>query len=287
MQTHDLNIVVDTSVSTFLNECGPLLYQNEAMNSLMLGLLEGLKTQSPAVQPLLVRILENGKIVSVAVSFRKQPMNIILTYASDTHLRFLAEHLQKTGEVFTGVVGPKIESEKFAQIWKECSGKNFELAMDQKIYQIDRVEFPQDIIGEMRVAEIQDTDLVFEWIKAFTQESLPGDKRTDQQWKEFAVNVTRKQGVYLWVQNEKPVSMAVASRSTRNGVSITGVYTPPVNRKKGYASAVVASLSQKMLDQGKRFCVLYTDLANPTSNKIYQKIGYREVAASMHFNFIE
>lgn len=63
------------------------------------------------------------------------------------------------------------------------------------------------------------------------------------------------------------------------------VYTPPEFRKNGYASFVVAELSQKILNSGKKFCILYTDLANPTSNKIYQNIGYKEVADSKHMIF--
>ncbi|MNT82395.1 FR47-like protein [compost metagenome] len=97
----------------------------------------------------------------------------------------------------------------------------------------------------------------------------------------------QKQNVYLWIVDGEIVSMANASRPTENGVSISGVYTPPAKRKIGYASAVVASLSQKMLDSGKKFCVLYTDLANPTSNKIYQEVGYKEVCDSKHFNFVQ
>ncbi|MNL37754.1 FR47-like protein [compost metagenome] len=124
-------------------------------------------------------------------------------------------------------------------------------------------------------------------MKAFVQESLPNEKRSEQQWREAAENAIRKQTAHLWIVNGVPASMAFITRSTKNGASISLVYTPPAFRKKGYASAVVAHLSHKMLENGKQFCVLYTDLANPTSNKIYQDIGYREVTESMHFDFVE
>ena len=55
------------------------------------------------------------------------------------------------------------------------------------------------------------------------------------------------------------------------------VYTPPALRRRGFASALVAAVSAVGLASGKEVCVLYTDLANPTSNSIYQKIGYRPV----------
>jgi len=282
-----LQIVVDDSISTFLDEAGPMLYQHEPTNSLMVGLLEGFKTQAPKVHPLLVRILENGKTVSAAVSFRLQPMNVIVTYSSEEQLRLLANHLKNTGEVFSGVVGPINESQKFADIWSAISGQKYELAMGQKIYKVEKVDFPKQMVGELKVATETDLDLVSKWVMAFVNESLPNDRRTDQQWKDLSARMIQKKNAYLWLVDGKIVSMANASRPTENGVSISGVYTPPDKRKKGYASAVVASLSQKMLDEGKKFCVLYTDLANPTSNKIYQEVGYREVCDSNHFNFVQ
>jgi len=65
---------------------------------------------------------------------------------------------------------------------------------------------------------------------------------------------------------------------TQHGEAISYVYTPPQFRRRGYATAMVAHLSQVLLDEGKRFCTLYTDLSNPTSNRIYQEIGYKPVA---------
>ena len=82
-----------------------------------------------------------------------------------------------------------------------------------------------------------------------------------------------------------PVSMAGLSRPTTHGISINDVYTAPEFREKGYASSLVAHLSQYALDHGKEFCSLYTDLANPTSNSIYQKIGYYPVADVMDVHF--
>lgn len=71
--------------------------------------------------------------------------------------------------------------------------------------------------------------------------------------------------------------MAGAGGRTPNGIRISAVYTPPDLRCRGYASALTAAVSQDQLNRGRRFCFLFTDLANPTSNKIYQEIGYRPV----------
>jgi predicted GNAT family acetyltransferase len=80
--------------------------------------------------------------------------------------------------------------------------------------------------------------------------------------------------------------MAVTPRKTKNTVSIGAVYTAPAHRKNSYASGLVAALSQKMLDTGFQKCVLVTDLANATSNKIYQNIGYKAFCDIHHLEFV-
>ena len=79
--------------------------------------------------------------------------------------------------------------------------------------------------------------------------------------------------------------MAAVGGPTPNGDRISWVYTPPALRGRGYASACVAALSQRLLDSGRRFCFLYTDLANPTANKLYQRIGYRQVIDASIYHF--
>ncbi len=74
---------------------------------------------------------------------------------------------------------------------------------------------------------------------------------------------------------------------TPNGVRIGAVYTPPKYRGRGYATACVAALSQRMLDTGLAFCFLYTDLSNPTSNNIYQRLGYHPVRDVVDYHFDE
>ncbi len=144
-----------------------------------------------------------------------------------------------------------------------------------------------NIEGEMRVANVTDLELVNRWVMEFARESLPArEQGTEEKMRIFAERNILNEAVHLWCLNGILKSMAVVNRPTKNGASISAVYTPREARKKGYASALVAHLSQKTLDSGKKFCVLYADLANPTSNKIYQKIGYREEADSKHFLFI-
>ena len=97
-------------------------------------------------------------------------------------------------------------------------------------------------------------------------------------------------GILLWEDAGEPVSLAGWGGRTPNGIRVGPVYTPPHLRGRGYATALTAELSQRLLDGrlfegGRRFCFLYTDLANPTSNAIYERIGYRRVAESAEIAF--
>jgi len=278
-------VVADSNAAQFLKEAGELLYQNEPSNSLLLGLGEGVLAAAtpPKNPPLLLRVVEDGHTRTAAL--QTPPNNLVLTFANEADLRLLAEYVLNKRISFPGVVGPAFEAETFAKIWAQLSGCVATLGMAQKIYKIEKVILPS-VAGELRLAQSNNLELIAQWCFEFARESLPPfEHHSLDVWRSATANKIEKQQVFVWLVQGQPVSMAHAARPTRNGVSIRGVYTPPAFRKSGFASAVVAHLSHKMLAGGKKFCVLYTDLLNPTSNKIYQNIGYKEVSDSKHFQF--
>jgi predicted GNAT family acetyltransferase len=93
------------------------------------------------------------------------------------------------------------------------------------------------------------------------------------------------QAAFVWEVGGRPVSLVVAGSPTPHGIRIGPVYTPPAARRRGYASALTAAVSQLQLDQGRRYCFLFTDLANPTSNWIYRSIGYEPVIDVNQYRF--
>jgi uncharacterized protein len=117
-------------------------------------------------------------------------------------------------------------------------------------------------------------------------ECIPDELPSEKQLHALIADRTERQTVFLWEADGRPVSSAHTTRPTRHGISIGPVYTPPGERGKGYASNLMADLSQRMLDGGKRFCALFTDVDNPTSNKIYECIGYRGIATSEYLGFV-
>jgi uncharacterized protein len=137
--------------------------------------------------------------------------------------------------------------------------------------------------GRLRVAEPEDRALLEQWIHAFSIEAGMPTHRIER----LAGDWIRARVIFLWEDDAEPCSMAGWVARTPNGVRVGYVYTPPEVRGRGYASAAVAEVSQRALDDGRHFCFLYTDLANPTSNAIYQRIGYRPVCDVMDWHLEE
>ncbi|MCL4544335.1 MAG: GNAT family N-acetyltransferase [Chloroflexi bacterium] len=210
------------------------------------------------------------------------PQRLVLSRVLDPDaLPLLAEDLLSTQWPVPGVLGPKAHAQGFAALWKRLTGEPFHLHMAERIYQLEQVVPVTTVPGFSRRAAVGDRPLLIDWfIQLQLQREAEGASgEAAQQEAGAAVDrrlMSRAGGLYLWI-DERPVSLAGYAGPTPNGIRIGPVFTPPQFRRRGYASAVTAALSQILLDAGYRFCSLFTDLANPTSNKIYQQIGYRPV----------
>lgn len=172
-------------------------------------------------------------------------------------------------------------------IWQAQTGQRLTEDFPARIYRLDTVIPVQGVAGAMRWATADDGALMRDWMIAFEMEAFDASPAQ--------INVERltrwlarftASGVYqmaLWIVDDTPVCMAATVRRSPTGMRIGLVYTPPEQRGHGYASALTAALSQHLLDSGLAFCTLNTDIDNPTSNKIYQAIGYYPVADQMMY----
>jgi predicted GNAT family acetyltransferase len=156
--------------------------------------------------------------------------------------------------------------------------------MTQRIYELRQVFPPEGVPGYLRQARVDDIELLTDWVLGFNVDAslLPMELAEARGLAERRVEAG---DIFIWENEVRPVSMAAKSRPTSHGITISLVYTPRALRNHGYASSCVAALSQQLLDAGWEFCTLYTDLANPTSNGIYQRIGYRPVCDSSEYHF--
>lgn len=276
-----MNVERYTDTAEFACRAVPYLLQNEAAHCLPIGLLSTLAAHPGIYRepPYLALVTEGAEVL--AVTMRTPPYNLIVSLvAGETRRSEVLDALAREAHAayldLPGVLGPAAESRAFAEAWQALTGQSFRPGMKERIYQLDAVIPVSGVPGSLRRATEADRPLLEEWLAAFFAEAVPGEAGSVAAWVAEALGFTTR-GVYLWEVEGKPVSLAGHSGPTPNGMRIGPVYTPPRLRGHGYASAVTAALSQLLLDEGRRFCFLFTNLANPTSNKIYQAIGYRPV----------
>lgn len=264
----------------FLDHAGEFLGEREAEHNLILGLSSQLR-RTPRMygdDPFLAVVEDEGRVVGAVL--RTPPHNLVLSELDDQRtIEPLIAAVREEFDSLPGVVGPKERVARFAAAWEAATGVKGRLELAQRIFRVDRVDPPQGVPGRMRAYEPSDRELAARWTGEFVAEALPPDAPHPESNEEF---VDRRQedpngGLVFWEDGE-PVSFAGYGGVTPNGIRIGPVYTPPELRGRGYASALTAALTQQLLDGGRRFCFLFTDLANPTSNSIYQRIGYRPVS---------
>jgi len=269
-----------TDAAAFYQRAEKYLLEREAEHNVILGACTNLIRHSETLhkQPWFAIVTEGGKIISAAMV--TPPNNLALAHTSDpVALKLIASGLHEAGIEVPGVVGAKDASRVFARLW-QGEGSKLHASLSMRAYQLVAVTPVTNVPGEMRRAIDADCDLLAAWVVGFHEDAHlhgpPPD--TDRLMNLYlAPGVEDIRGYFLWEDQGRPVSLAAYVGPTPNGIRVNTVYTPPEFRRRGYASALVAELSQYLLDGGRRYCFLFTDLANPTSNKIYQEIGYRPV----------
>ncbi|RYZ97750.1 MAG: GNAT family N-acetyltransferase, partial [Proteobacteria bacterium] len=183
------------------------------------------------------------------------------------------------------VIGPAAASEAFARAWASLAGCQLNLAMDQGLYQLNEVAHPAEVLGQARLVRAEELEILVEFTRGFYLDTLPWEMPAEPDLRASAEARIAARSTYFWEANGQPVAMTALARPTARGISVNSVYTPPQFRSRGFGTALVAAVSAEGLARGKEFCVLYTDLQNPTSNAIYQKVGYRRVGHTRNYTF--
>jgi len=270
---------------SFLADAGDFVLAREAEHNLILGLTSRLRVdpRTYGEDPYFAVAREGGEVV--AATMRTPPHNLILSEVDDeAALEPLAADANDVFETLTGVVGPKGPVARMAQIWETRSGQAAHLMLCQRSYRAEEALEPEGVAGTMRPYEERDRELVLAWMDAFVEEALPEAPPEDSaRWLERRA-ADPNSGTMIWEDGE-PVSMGGYGGLTPNGIRVGPIYTPPELRRRGYASALTAAMTRMLLEGGRRFCFLFTDLANPTSNSIYQRIGYRPVTDIDQWSF--
>ena len=283
-----IKIIFHNHASELISLSGTYLEQHESENNLPIGLAYRL-AEDPHYygpeSPLLLSILEQGKVVGVAI--RTPPHRIILSRI-DANIQVAVAHLIRylrgNSTRIPGVVGPAAEVQAFSDCWiEDQQSVSPRIVTRLRVFEARQVADLPLSPGKLRLARMDDHLLMAQWFVAFSEQI--GEPADLESAKKRAEQHIKAQRLYIW-DRSAPVSIAAATRPTRNGTTINWVYTPPEHRNKGYATSCVLSLTKKLLSERYTFCSLYTDLSNPTSNNIYTKIGYVPVGDAFSFDFV-
>jgi uncharacterized protein len=274
------------TAAAFREAVGPTLAEHEAEHHLVLGVAEAAAAgRAPNAELFAASVDDADGLALAALMTRERPLLLasdredIASASVPLWDALCVERLQPRH-----VIGAAGQIEGAVREWAKAGGREAKVAMRQRAYKLTSVDPPLPTSGSLRIATLADLELVAEWISEFEAEALAAV--APQSTKASAKRRIAAGEIHLWCDPE-PRTMAASARPTRRAIAVNGVYTPPRWRRHGYATACVAALSEVLLARGFEFCVLYTDLANPTSNRIYERIGYARVCESAEIVFAD
>ncbi len=273
------------AVDEFLAAAGEFLNAERARNTVVLTVTETLRMKGPVSSdgmPLFGWWQDNKNDTVRGVFMHTPSHPVLLTATAEEAVAALASELAEAKRLLTGVNGDQASAQAFAAVWRDHTGAEVHVHRRMRLFRLGELIWPEPSPdGEARSATTADRDLLISWFDAFAREV--NDPERDHAT--AADERLSYGGITLWQMDGAPVSMAGVTRTVGGMVRVGPVYTPPELRGRGYAGAATATVSQAALDAGTRDVVLYTDLANPTSNALYQRIGYQPVEDRMVLAF--
>ena len=233
--------------------------------------------------PVFITVHDNDGALSSAV-MRTPPWPLALSGVAVADIAFLVDELLPRYPDLSSVMGPREVAEPFAQAWAAGVKSDVHTVIDLRLHRLDELVLP-DVKGQARVATEADVPVLTEHWFGFANES--SSRKDTMAEAEVAVRrqLALESGYVIWEVDGVPVSSA-AAKVPNAGVSRIGpVYTPPEHRRHGYAAAATAAAAQWAHQAGAREVLLYTDVANPTSNGVYRRIGFQPVSDYVELAF--
>jgi predicted GNAT family acetyltransferase len=266
--------------SIYFAENQSYLMQTEINNNLIIGLIKSYENVSEIPNNVIVLTVFD-ELEPRLTFFKNSPKGVLAGNNADKEdCELLIEYLQNQGVLLEGLVGDEKYADVFTNLYplKISSMKKL---ISHELSIVNQVPLSN---GLARLAKESEIDILANWFFLFQEEENLFPKKTAEGFIQLVQNLVNKSVLYVWEINNEIVSMAAILRETPNSQILGAVFTPVNQRKNGYASSLVHFLSQFILDNGKK-AGLFTNAGNPTSNKIYQKIGYNPNGIVSDFEF--
>lgn len=273
-------------LDAFLSRAGTFLRSRPDLHTVPLTVTEGLRTRGLGAYgteaPYFGLSAENGTVQ--AACLRTPPHRLYLTPLGPAQADALAARLAALGLPLPGVTADAATAAHFAEAWQRHTGTPAVPHQRQRLYRLEALTVPQPVPeGRARIAEEADRELLVRWFGEFSRSVGGADAPRAGSWADARLAYG---GVTLWeAPDGTPLSMAGLTLPVAGQIRVAPVYTPPHLRGRGYAGAVTAEVSRLARERGAGQVLLFTDLANPTSNGLYQRIGYRPVADFTAYDF--
>lgn len=269
-----MRLTAHSSAADFLRDAQGDLERREAENSLLLGaaLEMAASRPGPGEPPYLAVVRDRGAFAAAALRTPPFPLLVVCEPAAAPGglMVLLDDAARRAGRVETALLAAPLAVEA-ERVWERLTGHGFRPRMRQRLHVLREPPPAALSAGRLRLATEADRTRIAEWMWQFDHEALGTGTR------ERAEGGARRRiaagEIVVW-EDAEPRAMAGRARRTRGTVAVNAVYTPPEFRGRGYATACVAELSRRLLEEVAA-CVLFTDLANPTANRIYTRMGYR------------
>lgn len=227
----------------------------------------GLRPCGP--EDLWAAVVDRGRVAGVAM--HTPPFSLFVSRMAPAAASALARAVFGLARHVPGVTGEVVAASAFAGTWAVASGARRAVERNMRMYRLQKLR-PPSVPGCAQLAGDNDIEVVTQWFAAFHAEAAP--HRPGEDVVEVAKRRLAVGQLSIWVDDGKPVSLAGCSPPAGGVARVGPVYTPPLHRRHGYAAAVTAAVTRSAIDGGSPHVVLYTDLANPTSNSVYQSIGF-------------
>jgi GNAT superfamily N-acetyltransferase len=273
-------------VASYLASAGEFLRSRPAEHSVLLTVAEAVRSGGPGTfgddPPLFGWYIPGGGPVTAAC-LHTPPYPVALTAMPEVAAAALARSLADGGRTVAAVGGPPGPAWAFAAAWQRQTGQPAQVGRHERLYRLGDLVPPDPApAGQARVAAATDTALLLAWLTAFHREVDPAGGPVRQAMVDERISYG---GFTVWETGDGPVSLAGRTRAVAGQTRIGPVYTPPEHRGRGYGGAVTTVVSQQALATGVAEVLLYTDLANPTSNALYQRLGYQPVTDRLQLRF--
>src|SRR5215472_4573231 len=274
-------------VAEYLTAAGDFLRARAAENTVQLGATETIRVWGAAAfgdeAPLFGWWAAAGGPVTAAF-MHTPPFGVTLTPSPAEVAAALAETFAGRGRFPAWVMADTTTAPSFAAAWERHTGQPARVVRRSRLFRLGRLLPPDPPPpGRARVATAADSGMLLSWLEAFHREA--NDYGGPDMQRTLADRLSYG-GLTLWETADGPASMAGVTRAVAGQARVGPVYTPPELRGRGFGGAVTAAVSQAAKDAGVADVLLYTDLANPTSNALYQRLGYEPVSDSIQLLFL-